>query len=347
VTQATPHSVASAEPQVPIEGTNTRFLLMAAALLIVNSHLEAYYPVPYLAGDGLLGLSLFFFISGIGVTLSAQRGMRSFYQYYWRRIMRIYPTLWLITIPAALIRGELAHATPLALVERFIWPTANTFVGPLMVCYVLLYFVLRMQSAQLTLSLMLLLYLPQIPLIWTTAHSDKSLVFTTAGLWIAWITNFQIMLLASFLALRLQKIRRERFVLDVTGCAVLSLTFIVMKFVFVRKQAGWLFPLLYLNATVLFIFLFRIASSNELAAVLSRIRPVAFLIAFVGGCTLEIYFIQELLVPRPQLQHIRFPLNVLALWALLIPCAFLVQRIVAWMRTGFRKFDLTIDRRGM
>jgi peptidoglycan/LPS O-acetylase OafA/YrhL len=49
---------------------NTRFLLFIAAVFVVNSHLEAFYPNPVLAGDGLIGYSLFFFVAGLGLALS-------------------------------------------------------------------------------------------------------------------------------------------------------------------------------------------------------------------------------------------------------------------------------------
>ena len=83
---------------------NTRFLLFVAAVFVVNSHLESFYPNRSLAGDGLIGYGVFFFVSGLGLALSSRVKVRPFPEYYWRRIVRIYPTLWLMTIPAAIIR---------------------------------------------------------------------------------------------------------------------------------------------------------------------------------------------------------------------------------------------------
>jgi len=122
---------------------NTRVLSALAAILIVNSHLEAYYPIASLAGDGLFGYALFFFIAGIGLGLSAKRDMRSFGSYYWRRFARIYPTFWLMRLGFAALTNEFPTLTLQKALTIFVFPTDNTFIGALMVDYVILYLVLQ------------------------------------------------------------------------------------------------------------------------------------------------------------------------------------------------------------
>lgn len=77
---------------------DTTALQCAASLLIANSHLEAFYPRPWMAADGLPGNSLFFLLSGYGLMRSAKRQDRSFGEYYSRRILRIYPALLLVVL---------------------------------------------------------------------------------------------------------------------------------------------------------------------------------------------------------------------------------------------------------
>ena len=71
----------------------TKPLLFFACALIVNSHLEPFYPLSYLAADGLLGNSLFFFMSGFGIQSSALSHAKSFKDYALRRILRLYPSV--------------------------------------------------------------------------------------------------------------------------------------------------------------------------------------------------------------------------------------------------------------
>ena len=67
-----------------------------AALLVVNSHMEAMYAdYGYLATGGAIGDALFFFCSGY--TLFFDRG-GSFMNWYKRRISRIYPTVLVISL---------------------------------------------------------------------------------------------------------------------------------------------------------------------------------------------------------------------------------------------------------
>ena len=53
---------------------DTTALRVLAIVLIANSHLEDLYPFRPLAADGLIGNSLFFMLSGLGITLALGGG---------------------------------------------------------------------------------------------------------------------------------------------------------------------------------------------------------------------------------------------------------------------------------
>ena len=74
---------------------DTTALRVLAIVLIANSHLEDLYPFRQLAADGLIGNSLFFMLSGLGIALSPRTGNSGFFEWYRRRLSRIYPGLWL------------------------------------------------------------------------------------------------------------------------------------------------------------------------------------------------------------------------------------------------------------
>ena len=66
-------------------------LKFLAAILITNSHMDLLYgDYSYLATGGALGDSLFFFCSGYTLFLGRDA---SFFNWYKRRINRIYPTI--------------------------------------------------------------------------------------------------------------------------------------------------------------------------------------------------------------------------------------------------------------
>jgi len=70
---------------------DTVFLRFIAIVLIVNSHLDLYYPVSQLGTGGTIGNSFFFMLSGFGLLLSQRKSARGFIIWYVRRLIRIYP----------------------------------------------------------------------------------------------------------------------------------------------------------------------------------------------------------------------------------------------------------------
>jgi peptidoglycan/LPS O-acetylase OafA/YrhL len=74
-------------------GIDTTLMLALAAWIIVNSHLEQFYPYRWLAADGLLGNTMFFFLSGFGVQSSLLRSRQEFTGFAIRRIVRLYPSV--------------------------------------------------------------------------------------------------------------------------------------------------------------------------------------------------------------------------------------------------------------
>jgi len=57
---------------------DTQFLRAIAILLVVNSHLDRYYPVSHLATGRAIGNSLFFFLSAFGIYLSQYKKQKCF-----------------------------------------------------------------------------------------------------------------------------------------------------------------------------------------------------------------------------------------------------------------------------
>ena len=86
----------------------TMVVLAVCALLIVNSHLEAFYPTgfQFLAADGLLGSSLFYMLSGFGIQSSLMSREQGFGSYIRQRILRIYPGVILVVAVLLGIVGE-------------------------------------------------------------------------------------------------------------------------------------------------------------------------------------------------------------------------------------------------
>jgi len=156
----------------------------------------------------------------------------------------------------------------------------------------------------------------------------------------AGLVNFQMMLFGSALALNVGPIRKYRFGWDMVATGTLFGLYVTGR-IFMQRGTlpGITYPLLFILLAGMFYFLFQMACSYELDAILKYVPRLAKLVALMGAATLELYFVHERLVPLPQLQSIRFPLNIIALWVVLLPLAILLEKLV----TAFRKRVLKVQ----
>jgi peptidoglycan/LPS O-acetylase OafA/YrhL len=77
-----------------IENSGVNLLRLLAIVLVINSHMDDFYPFPILGTGGAIGNALFFMLSSYGLMLSEKRQPQRFQDYFFKRIRRIYPTLW-------------------------------------------------------------------------------------------------------------------------------------------------------------------------------------------------------------------------------------------------------------
>ena len=106
-----------------------------ACLLIVNSHLEKLYPKSFLAADGLIGNTIFFFLAGYGVTLSQTLRPYAFTKFYVRRLLRICPSVILVVLIGALI-GFISLPPSLGnFLSLMVWPTQFPFIESILMFY--------------------------------------------------------------------------------------------------------------------------------------------------------------------------------------------------------------------
>lgn len=125
---------------------NTTFLRFAAILLIVNSHLDYFYPIKILATGGMIGNSIFFMLSAYGLSLSGKTKQRGFTEWYARRIQRVYPSAWvavlLILLPYRFFSNELRLDASLEYLGLLFYPPF-WFLQALMAYYLMLYFIIK------------------------------------------------------------------------------------------------------------------------------------------------------------------------------------------------------------
>lgn len=329
---------------------NTVPLQCAAALLIANSHLESFYPQRWMAADGLLGNSLFFLLSGYGLMCSAARKRRSFWNYYQRRIVRIYPLLWVVVLVFELgVHGAWRTWGAREYAWRLLYPTQYTFIMLIMVFYAVFFFVCQLQARR---SFEFLLACLAIPFSWLylidVLGSDfRSLQLGTRSPALWWVFFFQLMLVGGIIAKQpavTATIARGR---SWFFMGLLLGAYVLLKFSMVR---GWGIPGTSLPAAKLYALLFaltlgilcigfRLACDPVIAGFLLKFYWVRTLVTLIGGLTLEIYLTHSFVADVPALQRLMFPVNVLAFFFVTILIAWLVGKTGRWLCALLRLED--------
>ena len=134
---------------------DTNFLRALAIVLILNSHLDNFYPVQQLATGGMIGNAFFFMLSSLGLYLSWQtKQQNDFQSWYSQRIIRIYPAVWItiifIILPLAIYSGSLNAQSFFEKMGMFFFPPF-WFLQALMIYYLLAFFILKRFSYRLLL----------------------------------------------------------------------------------------------------------------------------------------------------------------------------------------------------
>lgn len=319
--------------EVPAEKQATYLLRFLAILLIVNSHLDSLYPIPQLGTGGAIGNSLFFMLSGYGLALSERQRKRPFFEWYGRRVTRIYPSLILTVLFLTVLGGQAwLHWGPGDYLENLVWPTPYWFIAALTVFYAIFFFFLKGRSAKGFLLGIGALVIPY--LYFYVTMVDLSRYSIEGPGYFKWIFYLQIMFFGGYLSSKEDalkgRIARDGMLL--LGCVVLYYGILLL----VEKGYGARFQ----TVTHLLMFpimlLFLKVSRSAFVTRLMGGKYILAGVSLVAGLTLEIYILHSYVYTRPLVQGLTFPLNILCVWALTVIAAFVLNRASRFLTKGLQ-----------
>ncbi len=266
--------------------TDTTLMLFMATCLITLSHLDAFVPDPRIATGGAIGNSLFFFLSGFGLTMSlnASGAEPSLLAYLRKRVLRLYPAAILVAC-AMLAVGMIAITSPVDLVKTFVWPTPFWFISAVMAFYVPIFYLARLPPRGIAIAMGLLL----IPYAIFYSQLDLSRFVVEGDDHFKWINYFGITLMGCLVA-RL-RLTPEVSLAAIAGLVLSLLGFLVAKLTVFRFDLGELQFVFHVLLYPIIFFSYQVLAAD---AVVRPLRAMPFFpaIALLAGLTLEIYLTQ-------------------------------------------------------
>jgi hypothetical protein len=323
------------KPNIYMDTVFVRFL---AILLITNSHLDRLYPIPQLGTGGAIGNTLFFMMSGYGLYLSYQKRPLGFSAWYRRRVSRIYPSLIIaVGIIYLFVRRGWKHWGLHNYITNFLWPTPYWFITALMLNYIIIYLILKHGRPVYYLYCIAILVIPYSYFYGTSL--DLSVYSIEGASYFKCIFYLQIMCWGGYWA------SREKQLITGTMREFWSLLLLIgFYYLFLFGVASGplskyqcithllLFPISYLFLTI--------ARSDYVLKVIMEKKYVAQTIIFVGGLTLEIYLLQNVVYSNSLIESLYFPLNIIMFWIGVVFLSYLLQNIAIFLRNRSSWLDL-------
>lgn len=304
-------------------------------MLITNSHFGAVHALSDMAAGGLLGNLLFFAVSGFCLA----RLRSSFFPWYCRRIIRIYPSVWIVTL-VCLSCGLYQVTSWEQCAKLLVYPTYYHFIASIIVLYIPYYVIAKWAACGVS---------PQRRLIWAMVLTVLLYVGIYASVYDASyyhidtveepmirFSYFLAMLGGAWFRYQQGKWDSKHSVLAFALLSVTVPVYFVCKQMF--STGGIPSDYQFLNQLAIVVLLVNILwcaalSNKKLESAPSLLRRF---IAFISRLTLEIYLVQYLILAHANVGV--YPLNALIVTGGIILAAFVVQLISSHLQQKLDKY---------
>lgn len=316
---------------------DTILLRFIAICLVLNSHLDHYYPVASLATGGAIGNALFFMLSSFGLLLSQKKSPKPFGAYLKKRFRRIYPSLWaallFLVLPIQVYHHSIDLKGVLPFLLKFIYPTF-WFIRALVFYYIAGWFLIKNYSPRkyvITMSIMFVTYF----FIYCTFLDISTFAIEAEPF--KGIPYGMIFLFGIYLAVNNAKI-------IYSGPADIFFFISALALLYLHKYLmahQWLVELQFFQQFILFAIIFYLLKICRSAFLQDRLMNTPFIggaIRYISGITLEIYITHMIISPYMQHYHFSFPLNVIVFLSLVVVIAAALNLLVTQVLNFTGKF---------
>jgi hypothetical protein len=310
---------------------DTQFLRALAIIIIINSHLDRYYPIPYIGTGGAIGNSIFFFLSSFGIFLSQQKQNKPFSEWYAGRIGRIYPSLWIVlssmTLPIMIMNGEISSDMVITVIGFFLNPP-YWFLQMLLVYYLLAFPLLKEDSKNNALVIFTILIIIYFGIYITWVDHSK---WSIEKLPFVLIHYFMIFIFGIYVARKNKNIAYSGpgnyFFLIFFIALIYTHKFLMTKGLYLEYQflqQAAMYPVVY--------YQLKISRSPFIASKLLGTNTFSRTVQFLSNNTLEIYMVHETISSPILKLQMPFPVNLIVFLVVTFCLSAIVNRLANKMR---------------
>lgn len=295
-------------------------LKVSGIFLVTHSHMEHFYPLSQIATGGMLGNSLFFLVSSLGITYGLERKPEGFADWYYRRVRRVYIPLWLAVV-FGIVAGFFSIDSLSELVRLFIYPAEYWFLPAISVLYILCYWQIVLRSRTVDLAVLggsLTLYvLSYVLLIDKQGWSIENHILFKS------LYYYMVMQLGILIARGSVRFP-ESSIWDVAAFIVLSGGFVGFLLFLQFSGAFEMQFVAHLIAAAWILSFLRSVQYAPIDRILQRHRRA---IAQMSKLSLSVYLVQVPLVEISGLDQLPFPINVVVFWVVLLIMSYLFFKL--------------------
>jgi hypothetical protein len=293
-----------------------------AIFAISNSHLRELHHYQFLATGGILGNTVFFFISVFGITLGLLKTPEIMSSWYQRRLYRIYEPLFILTFIFIAI-GYRHIGNVYDVIRLFAFPFEYWFVPAIAIFYILAYPFVKYGEKPVFIAAFIVIVVVYLILYIKFVDFEKWSVEDHIPVKSTYY--FLVMLVGIYIARF-----HQSFVPSGRGFVRFSIcTFIFLVFLFAVQR--W--RLFQIQAFAEFFalvwtmsFYLMLRNERNMEWIKSK-TVVANGIRFVSTITLQMYLLGEFIFSQDILKAVIYPLNIMLFFVALIAAAWVLSQI--------------------
>ncbi len=308
------------------------WLRALAAVFITNAHYADVWPYSFMAFGGQIGNIMYFFISGFCL----YNVKDTFFKWYGKRIIRIYPALWVAATVSILV-GDNTVGGLLALIHCYVFPTWYHFIGSIMLLYIVFYIIRTMQKRyDIKTYYFMLFILLLFSVVYCLRFNTK--IFHIESIAEKWVLFqfMEAMLIGSLLREQYEKVSEKVSLVSILNVVVPFVLYILLKKVIPSKEILFKFQIVLPFILLWLVWgLANLFVKFEKRNLFEKInRYISHGVSFIASISLEIYLCQYVVIER---NVFSFPLSFIIITGGIIIYAWCTHRIVEIVKKAICK----------